>query len=567
MQHYRHMQNFKSYRKQIFLCVILLAAFVSQTSAWEVTDKITQKQAEQIVSTFLATEEGKENSEEKQKLCCYVIEQACASKSDPEQDAVSNIFLEALKPSQPSTASSEISILNLPKELQQHIFSFVSSGDIRKAGEVSKSWRHMIEEGGWTTEEIAFCKEHYGKAPFELKEVPVLEVRVTHLAQYIPYARVIWGLRVVNDTPSHVFKFDDTFKLLKQFTQLIVLNVQKCNRSLPLECLPRNLIELYLSGDDPSGNMSDLPPKLITLYFRYCSNITDDKLKRLPKGLKTLGLIRCFSITNKGLTALPKALQILDLRGCSNVTDTGLISLKDTALTQLYLQGCLNIGDQELEALPKRIQILDLRGCSKVTDIGLKYLTDMPLTQLYLEGCPKITNKGLKALPKSLQTLDLRGCSKVTDTGLKYLTDMSLTQLYLKGCFKITNEGIKELPKQLTILDLRGCDELANRSTVYIKDMPLTQLYLGGCTKISDYGVQNLPEQLTILDLAHCNRITNNGLKVIEERCPNLTELNLYGCDQIDDNAIKELKARMPQLNVIKSNHLDVIEIPNLDAI
>ena len=69
-------------------------------------------------------------------------------------------------------------------------------------------------------------------------------------------------------------------------------------------------------------------PQLETVFFGYCTNITDASLVHILK-LKTvtfLGFVACPGITDSGLRALAEmnGLRELDLRGCPNITDKGL---------------------------------------------------------------------------------------------------------------------------------------------------------------------------------------------------------------------------------------------------
>lgn len=402
--------------KRICFCTVLLTAFVPRIFAWEVEDKIPLERVKEIVKAFLSVPEGEEKSLEKQKLCCYVIKQVCTSESDPDQDVVSKIFLEALRPSQLLTGQRG----------------------------VLESFKHMIETTTWTIKEIEACKKLYKKTPQELTEMPMLTVEASELATYIPDASVIWGLRIENAD-------NGTLKLLGQFTNLKALNLYHANISdSGLQDLPRSLTALSLGGcqnltDAGLNTIAAQCPNLTKIDLSGCENITGTGLNMIAAqcpNLTKIYLWNCPNISDAALKGLPEGLTALSLNGCKNITDAGIKDLPKNLAT-LDLSFCKNITDSGLQSLPRNLTTLYLNACS-ITDAGLQYLP-MNLTTLGLSGCKKITDAGIQYLPRSLVTLDL-SASDITNASFQYLPT-SLTKLDLSHCIEINYSSIEELRK------------------------------------------------------------------------------------------------------------------------
>ncbi len=69
-------------------------------------------------------------------------------------------------------------------------------------------------------------------------------------------------------------------------------------------------------------------PQLQSVFFGYCTNLTDASLVHIRKlkAVTVLGFVACPGITDNGLRTLAemKGLRELDLRGCPSITDKGL---------------------------------------------------------------------------------------------------------------------------------------------------------------------------------------------------------------------------------------------------
>ena len=100
-------------------------------------------------------------------------------------------------------------------------------------------------------------------------------------------------------------------------------------------------------------------PHLETVFFGYCTNITDASLVHIVK-LKTvtfLGFVACPGITDNGLRTFAgmNGLRELDLRGCQNITDTGLEYLAGKADWQrIEFGGCPQVTLEAVADLQRK---------------------------------------------------------------------------------------------------------------------------------------------------------------------------------------------------------------------
>ena len=100
-------------------------------------------------------------------------------------------------------------------------------------------------------------------------------------------------------------------------------------------------------------------PKLNTLFFGHCTNVTDASLVYIVKlkHVTLLGLVACPRITDAGLQTLATMSNLteLDLRGCTNITDTGLkILAAKTNWRRLEFGGCPHVSFQAVTNLQQR---------------------------------------------------------------------------------------------------------------------------------------------------------------------------------------------------------------------
>ena len=97
-------------------------------------------------------------------------------------------------------------------------------------------------------------------------------------------------------------------------------------------------------------------PHLETVFFGYCTNVTDASLVHILmlKTVTFLGFVACPGITDEGLKRLTgmESLRELDLRACPNITDKGLEYLAAHSNWQrIEFGGCPRVTAEAVEAL------------------------------------------------------------------------------------------------------------------------------------------------------------------------------------------------------------------------
>lgn len=317
---------------------------------------------------------------------------------------------------------SEFNFLSLPEEVKALIVSELSHTEKVRLKGVCKYLKALVEDKStwskelvdlyqqmygekpwkvnWTKEEIEFCEQQYGKSPWKLTQIPMLRVQASELVAYIPYARVIWDLKIEGAQ-------DSTPTLLKSFPNLTLLDLSYSSHIMDhgLRCLADNCKKLtYL--DLSYTEVSDIAiealikncPNLTTLNLDN-TEVTDHTIVEMAKNCPHLTYLDLSHthITGNSLEYLPK-LENLTTVSLNNAcaTDTGLRYLVDNCpkLTTLYM--CMELD-------------------SDITCAGLRYLADNcpTLTTLKL-SVPNIDNV-LQYLPKNLITLDLSNFTDLSD--------------------------------------------------------------------------------------------------------------------------------------------------------
>lgn len=212
-------------------------------------------------------------------------------------------------------------------------------------------FKQMINGIQWTDADITGCQKLYGTSPQLLAHMPKLTVNAADLASNIPYAKMIWSLKIPDAT-------DDTLKLLDKFPSLQKLDLN------------------YTQVDDNAlGTIAKNCPGLKSLKVGWCY-ITDTGIGYLSKMYLTkLNLSKTY-VTDRGLNNLPGGLNKLNLSVC-DITDAGLYTIGHQCpyVSRLNLTGCNNITDKGLQNLPEALAKLDIYGSlPKVTDAGIAQL-------------------------------------------------------------------------------------------------------------------------------------------------------------------------------------------------
>lgn len=293
----------------------------------------------------------------------------------------------------------------------------------------------------WTLEEVAFCRNHYGKAPCDLTEMPVLKVESFQELDKPPVT-VIWGLKIKFLRPG-------TFEFVGKLPNLTKLILRKISRSLTEEN-----IEVIAKGC----------PKLRVLSLKHCDVSIDEAAKAIANNcpeLLNLGLIWCTKATNDDIETIASKctkLAKINLMYSGRSTRTGVQSFtEDGQFTDATVQ---SIAEHCSDII-----VLNLSGCAQVTDESIKALKGCTkLAELILENCENITGTALVDMAeqcKALTKLDLTRCSKITDAIVQSIVQRytKLTVLNLSVCTQITGAAIEHIVQccpDITILNLSG---------------------------------------------------------------------------------------------------------------
>ncbi|MHC4513315.1 MAG: hypothetical protein ACYS5W_06410 [Planctomycetota bacterium] len=341
---------------------------------------------------------------------------------------------------------------------------------------------------------------------------------------------------------------DDDLALLERFTNLTVLKLDGCSRTLEgpgmahvarLRTLQHILLKNTAIDDESLAQLGSLP-KLSQLNLTYATQITGTGLASFQKtgSLQRLYLSYCRKLSDAGLAAVAgiPSLDYLDLSGGRTglVTAKGLMALSQAGrLTSLDLKGCPLDMDEAMAGFGniRDLRVLDLSdtGASADSFTAFHFIHSPsipavrhPLRHLYLARCKQIDDKALEVISAygGLFELDLQGCSAITAAGLDHLTKLhNLKRLHLNQV-KITAKGCKHVAAlpQVEFLDLSfsGVDD---EGLGYIKNMAsVTELKLTGA-RISDKGLALLAQmkRLGRLDLNACDGFTPGGAALLEE--------------------------------------------------
>lgn len=154
-----------------------------------------------------------------------------------------------------------------------------------------------MAESTWTEKELEAFKRLYDTQPWNLTEIPILEVQAGALSAYLDYAEIIWGLQITQINPF-------TPHFLAQFPNLTYLDLSGCPDAysqveMEVEgmvgvCKSKDMLEnilkacpnltiLKLSGNKDFSCLKNLH-NLIKLNLSGCPQIMDlSVLKGFPK--------------------------------------------------------------------------------------------------------------------------------------------------------------------------------------------------------------------------------------------------------------------------------------------
>lgn len=481
----------------------------------------------------------------------------------------------------------------ISNELLQHIFSWLTTPDLKSCQLVSKSWKRLSDDHLpiviecedkklLVTKEIAEDLKEHSRLLYaafliaqekqsrniNLKTVPVEDVDL--------FLDMIEG-KNINDAKT-IFKLVqvcsvlDSIKFNKNPETVIPHIIHNLKRDFESFQLVKEFYKIAASENYPK--IIQAARSFFSRFLKECLFTDEQLLLKAAEELKEInnlndGLQLHLSLTNalcssfsdvydhhmENLKALSAVLASLDLESCYNITDEGLLQLAPLTnlhkldLSYLLFEGISHKGFQVFQHLTN-LSYLNLTYCKGATDKGLKQVNALPhLDTLILKDCLHLTEKGLRHLNKnsSLTYLDLSNSSQISDKALKEVNFVRQLQfLNLYGCSKITDRGLENIRSlsRLKMLNLGKCYKITDAGLEKgIKFLTsLADLDLSWCTNITDRAFAALASlhSLSNLSLQSCPSITYKGLRALKD-LESLTSMDLRWC-KLKDKDLKGLK-------------------------
>lgn len=322
----------------------------------------------------------------------------------------------------------------LPVEVIEYIFSFISIRELYNTCLVSKKWNSL----SWKyIVGISIHKEFQNLFNISDSILEVVLSRTPYLKKLeIPYCRMVTdaGLRVVAEVISKNLKCLDCSNCPKIGDQGLKYIAEKCT-------------------------------ELEILKTKYSYTITD-------VGIEYIG-------------SSCKMLKVLDLRNCTGITDrcVAFVVQKCVLLQQLNLYGTV-ITDSVAIVIGKCCtqNLKDLNiGNTKITDEGLKWIGK----------CKELISLGAAKLNASDS-----GLIEMTNS-LSKLVSLDISEIYHRETYKrITDEGIVGIArncKELMQISMKGSN-ITDRALYALADNcpNLKSVSCSGCKKITKHGDEYL---------------------------------------------------------------------------
>ncbi|XP_029089856.1 dynein regulatory complex subunit 6 [Monodon monoceros] len=290
----------------------------------------------------------------------------------------------------------------------------------------------------------------------------------------------------------------------------------------------QNVSEVFLVGEIPEFDVSQLPKRTVLQIFSYLS----------LRDVVICGQVNCSWLLMTQMSSLWNGIDFSTVKNI--ITDKHIVStLQRWRLNVLCLnfRGCvLRLKTLRSVSLCRNLQELNVSDCPTLTILPCVFMHDESMRYIS-ESCPgvlylnlsntTITNRTMRLLPRyfhSLRNLSLAYCRKFTDKGLQYLNlgngCHKLIYLDLSGCTQVTDSALEMLSAKchdLYVLDVSGC--------ILLTDQMLVNLQMG-C------------KQLRILKMLYCRHISKEAAKrmssIVQQQEYNATDPPLwfgYDCE------------------------------------
>uniref|UniRef100_A0A8C3X757 F-box and leucine rich repeat protein 13 n=1 Tax=Catagonus wagneri TaxID=51154 RepID=A0A8C3X757_9CETA len=321
-------------------------------------------------------------------------------------------------------------------------------------------------------------------------------------------------------------------------------------------CPKQDISEVFLVGEIPAFDISQLPKRAILQIFSYL-------------GLRDTILCGQVNRSWLSMTQMNSLWTGIDFSTVKNtVTDKYVVStLQRWRLNVLRLnfRGCvLRMKTLRSVSLCRNLQELNVSDCPTLTDESMRFISESCPGVLYLNlSNTAITNRTMRLLPRyfhNLQNLSLAYCRKFTDKGLRYLNlgngCHKLIYLDLSGCTQISVQGFRNIANScsgimhLTINDMPTLTDNCVKALVE-KCHCITSVVFIGAPHISDYTFKALSTcDLRKIRFEGNKRITDACFKFIDKIYPNISHIYMVDCKGLTDGSLKSLSP-LKQLTVL----------------
>ncbi|XP_011193724.1 uncharacterized protein LOC105219352 isoform X1 [Zeugodacus cucurbitae] len=428
---------------------------------------------------------------------------------------------------------------DLPIEVIQHIFSFLSFSDIQVAGRTCQRWREA-------TFNCALSKKaliRFSKLCLSDRSPPAQDFIVSERPfRHYYFEEVNFG--PIQNIMSHIgnsaeeIVFDNVDVGDKQFCAIMSHMVKI--RSLTItRCSTLFMSGSFLDNNDDRLSLSSSFGRIQHLSLKDNQYLSDAILLRITEimdNINTLDLSGC-------QIAYHNAIQ---RRFYPNDDD---YAPSESILTFKIIIRILLMHRQTLHSLNISDTLIGAPSLVALNDVGFEGLQ---LQNLGLANCRQLNTLSLQTFLKNqrkLLTLDVSDTICVNDSCIdiivKYLP--LLQELNISSCINVTNNGASRLGelKKLKTLNVSRCDGIQSEGLIQgvasAKNETILNLqmaHLQVCEEAIMVIAKNLPE-LLVLNLAHCvNGVTDESVQCIIQNLRWLRDLSLENCFRITDVAL-----------------------------
>jgi uncharacterized protein YjbI with pentapeptide repeats len=311
---------------------------------------------------------------------------------------------------------------------------------------------------------------------------------------------------------------------------------------------------------------------LIEINMSFCSNLTDDHLKKLIEKCPKLQKI---NLSNTKITGKAFA--------------SGDIKLEH--LTEIDISDCANLTDDKLKMLLEKCPNLQIIKLSNITITGAAFDSAVikleDLKEIDISECKNLTDDNLQRLIQKCPNLQKINLSKTKITGVAFdsgaINLEHLTEIDISYCYNFKGDHLKMLLEKNPHLQKINLEATGITCTVFeseaIQLEQLTEINISGIQNFTAEDLKRLSEkcpnlqkinlasrnitgaafdsdikleQVTEICLANCTNLTDEDLKRLIEKCPNLQKINLSNT-KITGKAFASGNIKLEQLTEIYS--------------